>query len=48
MTQDKDQANVESFILESLKGIDYGSVEITIHDSRVVQVEKSVKRRFDK
>lgn len=45
---DKDIPNVEAFILESLKGIDYGSVEITIHDSRIVQVEKSVKRRFDK
>jgi hypothetical protein len=45
---EKENANVEAFILESLKGIDYGSVEITIHDSRVVQVEKSVKRRFDK
>ena len=48
MSHDKETAAVEAFILESLKGIDYGSVEITIHDSRVVQVEKSVKRRFDK
>lgn len=47
MTQEKD-TNVEAFILDSLKGIDYGSVEIIIHDSRVVQVEKSIKRRFDK
>ena len=47
MTQEKD-ANVETFILDSLRGIDYGSVEITIHDSRIVQVEKSIKRRFDK
>lgn len=47
MTQEKD-TNVEAFILDSLKGIDYGSVEIIIHDSRIVQVEKSIKRRFDK
>jgi hypothetical protein len=47
MTQEKD-INVETFILDSLKGIDYGSVEIIIHDSRIVQVEKSIKRRFDK
>ena len=47
MTQEKD-TNVEAFILDSLKNIDYGSVEITIHDSRIVQVEKSIKRRFDK
>lgn len=43
-----DKQPVEQFILESLKDIEYGSVEITIHDSKVVQVERSVKRRFDK
>lgn len=41
-------AQVEQFILSALRELDYGSVEITIHDSRVVQVEKSTKKRFDK
>lgn len=26
----------------------YGSVEITIHDSRVVQIERKEKTRFDR
>ena len=48
MSHDKERAAIEAFILESLKEIEYGSLEIIIHDSRIVQIEKSVKRRFDK
>ncbi|SDU06328.1 hypothetical protein SAMN05444156_1747 [Verrucomicrobium sp. GAS474] len=33
-------------IQRSLAGIDYGSVEIVIHDSRVVQIERNRKTRF--
>ena len=33
-------------ILRSLSGIDYGTVEITIQDSRVVQIERRQKSRF--
>mgnify|MGYP001006329377 CR=1 FL=1 len=35
-------------ILEALAGLRYGSVEITVHDARVVQVERREKVRFDK
>ena len=38
---------VEQAILRALKGIRYGSVEIIIHDSRVVQIERKEKTRFD-
>lgn len=34
-------------VLAALKGIRYGAVEITIHDGRVVQVERREKQRFD-
>lgn len=34
-------------ILESLAGIQYGSVHIVIHDGRIVQIERTEKRRFD-
>lgn len=34
-------------ILEALRGIRYGSVEITIHESRVVQIERKEKIRLD-
>jgi hypothetical protein len=38
---------VEQAILLALKGIRYGSVEIIVHDSRVVQIERKEKTRFD-
>lgn len=41
-----DQA-VEQAILLALKGIRFGSVEIIVHDSRVVQIERKEKTRFD-
>lgn len=37
----------EKFILNTIKEINFGKVEVTIHNSRIVQVEKSEKRRFD-
>ena len=35
-------------ILRALQEIRYGSVEITIHDSRIVQIERKEKIRIDK
>jgi hypothetical protein len=34
-------------IMESLRGIEYGSVQIVIHDGRIVQIERTERRRFD-
>jgi len=36
----------EEAILDAVRSLRYGSVEITIHDSRVVQVECRNKIRF--
>lgn len=33
-------------ILAALKGLRYGTVEITVHDSRVVQIDRHERRRF--
>ncbi|MEK4029130.1 MULTISPECIES: YezD family protein [Bacillaceae] len=33
-------------ILQSLEGIEYGSVEIVIHDSQITQIDRLEKRRF--
>lgn len=41
-----DQA-VEQSILLALTGIRYGSVEIIVHDSRVVQIERKEKMRIE-
>ncbi len=42
-----DGLDIEQKILFALKGIRYGSVEIVIHDSRIVQIERKEKVRFD-
>jgi len=39
--------SVEKHILEAIRGIKYGAVEVLIHDSRVVQVERTEKTRFE-
>jgi len=47
----RDQPNqlseVERHILQSLQHLRFGTLEIVVHDGRVVQVEKSEKLRFD-
>jgi len=40
-------SEVEQHILQAIGQIRYGSVEVIIHDSRVVQIEKSEKVRFE-
>jgi len=39
--------DTERYILETLRELRYGTVAITVHDARVVQVEVSRKVRFD-
>ncbi|MDR0842272.1 MAG: YezD family protein [Acidobacteriota bacterium] len=38
--------SAESAILKAIRGIRYGSVEVTIHDARVVQIECRKKIRI--
>jgi hypothetical protein len=40
-------AELANQIAVALQGIRFGSVEIIIHDSKVVQVERKEKLRFD-
>ncbi len=42
----KDQ-KVERAILEAVRGLRFGSVEITVHNSHVIQLERREKTRFD-
>ncbi len=39
-------SEVEDYILGTIQNIQYGAVEVVIHDSKIVQVEKSEKVRF--
>ena len=38
---------VTSRINSALKGLRYGSVVLTIHDSKIVQIERIEKNRFE-
>ena len=48
MTRDGEsiQNGVAQQILRALEGIRYGSLEIVIHDSRIVQIERKEKIRY--
>lgn len=39
-------SNVESVILDAVRSLRFGSVEVTIHNAKVVQVERKEKLRF--
>jgi hypothetical protein len=38
--------SAESAILNAVRSLRYGSVEVTVHDSRVVQIECKKRIRF--
>lgn len=40
-------SEAEQHILNAISEIRFGTVEVVIHDSRIVQIEKSEKFRFD-
>ncbi len=39
--------DIASTLLEAIQGIRYGSVEIIIHDRKIVQIERKEKVRLD-
>jgi len=41
-------SEVVAEILAALRGLRYGSIVVTIHDSKVVQIEKNEKVRLQK
>lgn len=47
MNNDKTLRNAEQAIHKALSEIRYGSLEITIHDSRIVQIERKEKIRIE-
>jgi len=48
-TQSNDTKNIswQELVQQEVESIRYGAVTITVHDGRVVQVEKTQKTRFD-
>jgi hypothetical protein len=44
---DRKTSRFEEDLLHAIRSIRFGSVEVIIHDSRVVQIERKEKLRFD-
>jgi len=44
--ENKIEQKVVEEIISSLQQINYGELVITIHNSKIVQIEKTEKRRF--
>ena len=42
-----DGYNIEQTILQALKDLRFGSMEIIVHDSKVVQIERREKMRVE-
>ncbi|MFH5184496.1 YezD family protein [Paenibacillus sp. TAB 01] len=34
-------------ILNSVNGLEYGTVQIVVHDGRIVQIERTERKRFE-
>lgn len=39
-------SEAETAVLHAIRGMQYGALEITMHDSRIVQIQKTEKMRF--
>lgn len=46
--KEQSEARIQEEILKAVREVRYGSVEIVIHDAKVVQVERREKIRFQK
>lgn len=44
---DAPASDAERAVLEALRGIAYGQVEVVVHSSRIVQITRSQKLRLD-
>jgi hypothetical protein len=45
---DQNSSSWLAIVREQVNSLKYGTVEITVHDSRVTQVERSEKLRLDR
>jgi hypothetical protein len=43
-----DDRDVSKSILEAMRGVRYGSIEIVIHDARIVQIVRTEKLRIER
>lgn len=40
------QPHWSDIIAEALKGLDYGSLNITVHEGQIIQIDRTEKQRF--
>lgn len=45
--QSHSSSRIEETIMQALRDLRYGSVEIVVHDSKIVQIERREKVRVD-
>jgi hypothetical protein len=45
---DRETGRAINEIIRAIRSINFGSVEIVIHDSRIVQIERKEKLRLDR
>jgi hypothetical protein len=45
--QSHSRSRIEETIMQALKDLRYGSVEIVVHDSKIVQIERREKVRVE-
>lgn len=44
---DAEARNITQRVVDALRNLRFGSIELTVHDGRVVQIERREKLRFD-
>jgi hypothetical protein len=45
--QTQPNAEAEQVVLNALRGLRYGAVEVTVHDARIVEVTRKEKQRLE-
>jgi hypothetical protein len=46
-TRNAQDERIAEKVIATLRGLRYGSVTLTVHDARIVQIERLEKSRFD-
>jgi hypothetical protein len=47
MPEARQLTDIETRILDALQSLKYGSLEVLVHDSKIVQLERKEKQRFE-
>jgi len=47
MPEARQLTDIETRILDELQSLKYGSLEVLVHDSKIVQLERKEKQRFE-